>query len=64
MFLIIELNLRVRNIRIEQDSYEILDEPARKRINEALVAIDLTMKSKNEHLNFLDSKLKEKKTQQ
>ena len=54
------LNDFKRNITKNQNDIKSLDQEAMDRINEAIVAVDLTMKAKNDHLDFLNIRLKGK----
>jgi len=53
-----KLNDFKRNMTMNQSSPKVLDQTAVDRINEAIVAIDLTMKGKNDHLVYLNRRLK------
>jgi succinoglycan biosynthesis transport protein ExoP len=55
-----KLNDFKRRIAQNQNETKVLDQEAVDRINEAIVTVDLTMKAKNEHLDFLTNRLKGK----
>lgn len=55
-----KLNDYQRSMKINQSDTRVLDQAAIDRINEAIVASDLTMKGKNDHLVYLNGRLKGK----